>query len=211
MLRLIFPPKCTLCRTLLRKDETDLCHSCRTHAPTFKRAKRKIPNIAQWTAIWYYKDDVRKSIHRFKFGNARSYAEVYARLLAVKLQEAGWEPVDLVTWVPISTLRYLKRGYDQSELIANALGKELGVPTAPVLKRIRHAKPLSGIQGLAHRSARIRGAYKLLPEQDLADKRILLLDDVITTGATGTECGKLLASAKVKKVYFAAVAAASDD
>ena len=90
MLSLLFPPKCILCKKILSKHETDLCHSCRADAPEFKRAKRNIPFIAHWTALWYYKDDVRGSIKRFKFYNRRSYSAPYARLLALHLQ--SFEP-----------------------------------------------------------------------------------------------------------------------
>ena len=211
MLRLLFPPKCTLCRQLLSKDETDLCHSCRIHVPEFPRPKRNIPFIAQWTAVWYYKDDVRKSIHRFKFGNARGYADVYARLLAVKLQQTGADEFDILTWVPTSCLRRLKRGFDQSQLLARSLGNELGTPAVMTLKKIRHTPPQSGIREAARRRANVLGAYKAPDPAFLAGKRILLLDDVVTTGATASECARVLLTAGAKEVSFAAMAAAYHD
>ncbi|MBQ8359739.1 MAG: ComF family protein [Oscillospiraceae bacterium] len=161
--------------------------------------------------MWYYKDNVRKSIHRFKFGNARSYAGVYARFLALRLQNTFFEPFDILTWVPVSGLRKLKRGYDQTELIAKALSRELGMPATRVLKKIRHTPPQSGLRDAAQRRANVLGAYKSLPDQMLGNKRILLLDDVLTTGATASECARVLLTAGAKEVYFAAVAVASDD
>lgn len=211
MLRLIFPPKCTLCRGLLKKGETDLCHSCREKAPGFKRAKRNIPFIAHWTALWYYKDDVRKSIHRFKFYSARNYAKAYARMLAVKLQQELDREFDILTWVPVSTIRKLKRGYDQSQLLAQSLGKELGCKAVPVLKKIRHTPPQSGIRDAAQRRANVMGAYRVIDRDLVAGKRVLLIDDVVTTGATASECARMLLTAGTEKVYFAAVAAADHD
>lgn len=161
--------------------------------------------------MWYYEDDVRKSIQRFKFGNARSYANVYARLLALQLQDAFPYDFDILTWVPVSRLRKLKRGYDQTELIAKALAKELGMPATPVLKKIRHTPPQSGIRNAAQRRANVLGAYAVRPRQTLTGKRVLLLDDVLTTGATASECARVLVTAGVKEVYFAAVAVASHD
>ena len=143
--------------------------------------------------MWYYKDDVRKSIHRFKFGNTRGYADVYARLL------------------PVSGLRRLKRGYDQTELIAKALARDLGMPATAVLKKIRHTPPQSGIRDAAQRRANVLGAYIVRNRQDLTGKRIILLDDVLTTGATASECARVLVTAGAKEVCFAAVAVASDD
>ena len=211
MLSVLFPPKCALCRQLLTRQESDLCHSCREHAPEFRRAKSNIPFIAQWTAVWYYKDDVRKSIHRFKFGGARRYADVYARALAVKLQQKLSQDFDILTWVPVSSLRQLKRGYDQAELLACALGRELGMPALRTLKKIRHTPPQSGFREASKRRANVLGAYKPLCREPLTGKRILLVDDVVTTGATASECARVLLTVGAKEVIFAAVAAAVHD
>lgn len=209
---LLFPRKCHFCRTLLSKDETDLCHTCRRDAPELIRAKSAIPLIAQWTAVWYYKDKVRSSIHRFKFGNARHYADFYARELAMKLQSVPFaDSYDLLTWVPVSWLRRFLRGYDQAELLAMALGRELGMPPVRLLKKIRHTQPQSGIRNAAKRRANILNAYRAENIDQFTGKRILLVDDVVTTGATASECAKTLLIGGAKKVYFAAVAAASHD
>ena len=208
MFRIVFPPKCVLCRKLLSSQQTDLCHECRSKAPAFTRAKRNIPFIAHWTALWYYKDDVAKSIRRFKFSNRRSYADSYARLLTAKLPETYADNCDILTWVPVSFLRKLKRGYDQSELIAHSVGQELGLEPIRSLRKIRHTPPQSGLRSAAQRRANVLGAYKVLPGASVAGKRILLLDDVITTGATASECARTLLTAGAKEVYFAAVAAA---
>ena len=211
MLRLIFPPKCIFCRKLLKKDEWDLCHSCRNNAPEWKRAKRNIPFIAQWTALWYYKDDVRKSIHRFKFYGARNYTGAYARMLALKLQQSLDKEYDVLTWVPVSWFRKLKRGYDQTQLLTRALGNELGCKAAPILKKIRHTPPQSGFRDAAQRRANVMGAYRVIDRERIAGKRVLLVDDVITTGATASECARTLLTAGAEKVYFAAIAAADHD
>ena len=210
MFRLIFPPKCLLCRTLLTKEETDLCHQCREKAEVFTRAKRKIPFVAHWTALWYYKDNVRKSIHRFKFYGFQHYAAVYGRLLSMKLVSESMTDVDIISWVPISTLRKLQRGYDQSRLLARAVGKELGVTPLPVLRKIRHTKPQSSLAGESFRRANISGAYKVVDMERIAGKRILLLDDVVTTGATASECARMLMTYGAKEVYVAAIAAAEN-
>ena len=109
----LFPPKCVLCRQILEKDETDLCRHCRVHAPAAPMSHKKIPHLDRWTAVWYYEDKVRLSILRFKFYNARSYARAYGRFLAMQLLKDDMADFDLLTWVPVSKLRRLKRGYDQ--------------------------------------------------------------------------------------------------
>lgn len=211
MIRLLYPPKCVLCRQLLAGNETDFCHDCRKNTPTFTRAKRNIPFVAHWTALWYYKDDVRKSIHRFKFGRRyQLYARVYARPLALKLEESFGVEFDAITWVPVSALRRLRRGFDQSQLLTQALCRELDRKPTRLLKKIRHTPPQSGIREAAKRRANVLGAYRAIVPELIRGKRILLLDDVVTTGATVSECARTLLTAGAKEVYFAAIAAAEE-
>ena len=202
----LFPPKCVLCRNLLEKEQTDLCHHCRIHAPVAPSTYKKIPHLDRWTAVWYYEDTVRSSIIRFKFHNARSYALAYGRFLSMKLLEEEMTDFDILTWVPVSPLRRLKRGYDQVELLAQAVGRELDTEPMPLLRKIRNAPPQSGISGDAARRANVLGAYRVTDPDALRDKRILLLDDVITTGATTSECARVLLTAGAKSVNCAAVA-----
>lgn len=206
ILQWLFPPKCVLCGALLEKDETDLCHHCRVHSPVAPAVHKKIPHLDRWTAVWYYEDTVRSSILRFKFRNARSYANAYGRILAMKLVEAYLADFDILTWVPVSPLRRFRRGYDQVELLARAVGRELGAEPLRLLRKIRHTPPQSGITGDAARRANVLGAYKVVNPDVLKGKRILLLDDVITTGATASECARMLLSHGAKQVNCAAVA-----
>ena len=204
---LLFPGKCVLCRKVLAKDETDLCRSCRQNAPEFISAKNNIPFVAGWTAVWYYKDDVKSSIVRYKFYNAQSYASAYGRLLALRILQMNVD-FDILTWVPVSRRRRFKRGYDQVALIAQTVSKELGIPMTPTLKKVRHNKTQSNLRDPSQRKANVLGAYTALPGCDLIGKTVLLLDDVITTGATTSECAKTLLTAGAKEIYCAAVASA---
>ena len=206
LLHWLFPPKCVLCRALLKKEETDLCHYCRIHGSFAPMAHKKLPYLDRWTAVWYYEDTVRSSILRFKFRNARSYAQAYGRFLAMKLAEEDLAESDILTWVPISPLRRFRRGYDQCELLARAVGIELGVTPVPLLKKIRNNRPQSGIHDDAARRANVLGAYRVADPAAVSGKRILLLDDVITTGATAGECARMLRLAGAENVNCAAVA-----
>lgn len=206
--QLLFPPKCLLCRSVLEENELDLCHKCRIEAPECPISRKKLPFIDSWAAVWYYEEKVRSSILRFKFYGARSYAIGYGRLLAMKLLREHPEGFDVLTWVPISTLRKLRRGYDQVELLADAVGKELGLEPVCLLKKIRNNPPQSGITGQAQRRANVLGVYRITQPQLVEGKRILLLDDVITTGATLGECARVLLTAGAKEVHCGAVAAA---
>lgn len=211
LLKVLFPPKCVLCRKVLESDETGLCTYCQAEAPVFPPAKKKVPFVEGCCAIWYYQDDVRKSVLRYKFGNRRSYSNCYAQLLSQKLQEEYPEGFDILTWVPISPLRKLRRGFDQVEKLCFALARPLGMQPVRTLKKIRHNRPQSGITGAAHRRANVLGAYKVIRPEVLWGKRVLLLDDVITTGATAGECARMLLTAGAREVYVGAVAAAQHD
>lgn len=205
IIKLLFPNKCLLCGRLLDRTETHLCHSCEADVPEALSLKQRIPFLSGAFALWYYEDNVRRSLIRFKFHHRRSYALGYGAVLAPKLVEVH-QKYDLIVWVPVSRQRKLKRGYDQVELIADALCKELGVTPAACLKKIRHNPPQSGIPSAAQRRANVLGAYKVPHPEAVAGKRILLLDDIITTGATISECAKTLLAAGAKEVYGVAVA-----
>ena len=205
---LLFPPKCILCGKLLKNGETDLCLRCRMDTEVYPAGKRKLQFLDSFTAVWYYKGYVRRSLLRYKFYRARHFSDGYGRLLAMKLLQDYPEGFDSVTWVPISSLRKLTRGYDQVELLAKATAKELGMEPVPMLKKIRHNRPQSGIRGAEKRRANVLGAYRMIPGQNVEGKRILLLDDILTTGATMGECARVLLTAGAAEVYGAAVAAA---
>ena len=211
LLTLLFPPRCVLCRRFLTKAETDYCHDCRQSTPEMQKSNLRFSFLAGWTAVWYYKDNVRGSILRYKFGNRRHYAPAYGRSLAMKLQTAGWDSFDTLTFVPISPLRKLRRGYDQVELLAAAVEKETGMHTCRTLRKIRHTRPQSRLGDAARRRANVLGAYTAVGSENIRGKRILLLDDIITTGATASECARVLLTAGAKEVYCATLAVAHHD
>ena len=206
LLEVLYPSKCVLCRKILSSRETDLCVRCRTEVESCHCPNVKLPFISGWAAVWYYEDHVRGSLLRFKFRNARHYAESYGRMLAMKLQEEFPEGFDMVAWVPTGTLRRLRRGYDQVELLAAATAHEMELPIVRCLKKIRNNPPQSRIKGDAQRRANVLGVYRTRQEEQFTGKRVLLLDDIITTGATAGECARVLLTAGAKEVYCGAVA-----
>ena len=126
----------------------------------------------------------------------------------MKLLESHPDGFDILTWVPVSPLRKLTRGYDQVELLAKAVGAELGIVPVPLLRKIRHNRPQSGIVGEAKRRANVLGVYRAEHRALLKGKRIVLLDDIITTGTTAGECARVLLTAGAKEVHCGAVAVA---
>ena len=207
MLEWLFPRKCVLCRRLLQKEETDLCRACRVDQPEYPFGKKKVPHIAQLTAVWIYEGDVRRSIHRYKFGGARHYAEIYGRLLAMRIHR-DLPCADVLTWVPVSRRRKRERGYDQVELLAEAVSAELSIPCEALLEKFRDNRANSGLKTPAERRANVLGVYRAVGQESFRGKRVLLLDDIVTTGATASECARVLLTAGAEEVIFAAVASA---
>ena len=208
LMELLFPPKCVLCGQLLKSGETDLCRACRTEAPQYPNCKNKLQFLDSFAAVWYYEGNVRSSLLRYKFRNARHFSVSYGRILAMKLLSEYPEGFDLLTWVPVSRLRKLRRGYDQTELLARCVGRELGMTPVPTLKKIRNNRPQSRLKDAQARRANVLGAYRIAGNVSLQGKRVLLLDDILTTGATAGECARMLRMAGAKEVHCAAVAAA---
>ena len=205
----LFPEKCVLCGGILEKDELDLCRKCRVVAPECGISATKHPFLDSWTALWHYQGLVRRSILRYKFYGSRSYAGAYARLLGIKLMKEDRLQVDMITWVPISAKRMKKRGFDQCQLLAEALSKEVEIPAMPLLKKVLDNRPQSGITGYAHRKANVLGAYLATDPRLCMGKRVLLLDDILTTGATAGECARVLLTAGAEEVHLAVIAAAN--
>jgi len=209
LIALLFPPKCVLCKAVLEKEETDFCHCCRQNAPEARKSNVKLSFLAGWTAVWYYKDMVRGSILRYKFSGRRSYGKAYGRVVAMQVQKQKMDDFDVLTFVPIAPLRRFSRGYDQVELLAQGVGEALGVKPIRTLRKIRNTPPQSGIKDVARRRANVLGAYTAVEPENFHGKRVLMLDDVITTGATASECARVLLTAGAKEVLCASVAVAN--
>ena len=208
LLEMLFPPKCILCGKLLQENETDLCRICRVESPQCAKNNLKFPFLDSWAAVWYYKGNIRKSLHRYKFRNARHYAPAYGRFVAMKLMQEHPDGFDILTWVPVSRWRKFTRGYDQVELLAAAVGKELGMNPVRTLVKIRNNRPQSRIAGAAKRRANVLGVYRVENSEMLTGKRVLLLDDIVTTGATAGECARVLLTCGAKEVHLGCIAAA---
>ena len=128
----------------------------------------------------------------------------------MKLLKEEQHRFDMVTWVPLSIRRTMERGFDQVHKIGVTVSQELEIPLIHTLKKTVHNKPQSSIVGVAQRRANTLGVFTPYKPEQFKGKRILLLDDIVTTGATAEECAKTLMIAGAKEVYFAAVAATQD-
>lgn len=206
ILDLVFPRKCVLCGAVLGLQEMGICGQCLTGVPRHSGPDKRIPGIDAVAAVWYYEDSVRESLHRYKFYGKDTYAEPYGQLLAeaVSRRLSG---MDMVTWVPVSSKRKRERGYDQAELLAKSVARHLGVPARGTLEKIRHNEAQSGLRDAKSRRENVRGAYRISSGDAVSGKRILLVDDILTTGATAGECASELRKAGAACVMLGVVAA----
>ena len=106
----------------------------------------------------------------------------------------------MVTWTPLSRKRKRKRGFDQAELLARTAAGELGLPARKLLEKEKDNGPQSHLEDEAARRANVQGVYRLTGE-DLSGLRVLLVDDVVTTGSTMGECARLLLEGGAAEVW----------
>ena len=209
LLDLIYPPRCIFCGALLQGDETDLCRKCRASLPVAEEPIRRGEFYACCWSVYYYEEKVAQSVRRFKFHGMRQYAEAYGRLLAMRILR-GRVDFDLLTWVPSSEKRKRSRGYDQTFLIAQSVARELGVACHSLLVKTVDNASQSSLNDSAARRANVLGVFDCWDEGAVKGKRILLIDDVITSGATLTECARVLMTAGAASVECATLAATKE-
>lgn len=212
LLDLLYPPRCAFCHRLLQHDNRDVCRSClRTLPYTGDRAEReKIPQIDRCLSPLYYEKDVRASVLRYKFGHLTLYAGIYADFMLQCLGKAALD-FDCVCFVPVSRRRRRSRGFDQAELLAQELAARLNLPCVAALRKIRHNRAQSSTKSAAERRDNVKGAYRCVADERVKGRRILLVDDVVTTGSTLGECAAMLRAAGAASVCAVTLARARQD
>lgn len=207
LLDLLFPPKCPFCRTFLEKGEL-LCPDCQKGLPwlTATGGERNVEFTQSCVSALRYEGRVRKAIHRYKFSGVRAYSRAFGAIAAQTVQVHGLT-ADLVSWPSLSKKRLRRRGYDQAELLACEVGKTLGLPVLRTVDKL-HRPAQSGIEGEAERRANLLGAYTAVEPEHFKGKTVLLVDDVVTSGATLAECARTLRTAGAEAVVCATLAQA---
>lgn len=168
--------------------------------------KRKGDFFTLCVSPLYYEDDTRESLLRFKFGQCSQYATVYAPLMLECIEREFQSKYDILSWVPVSKKRLRERGYDQAELLAQAIGNLCEMKATATLVKQRNTLAQSSVGSAEKRRANISAAYRAISPKEIDGKRILLIDDIITTGATASECAKTLLLAGADSVMCATLA-----
>ena len=155
-------------------------------------------------SLGVYGGRLERAVRAYKFHGTRRLGGFFGRQLAASLEEAAW-PIDTLCAVPLHVTRYLHRGYNQSALVAQSAAASRTLPYQPLLRRVRTTQQQARL-GAAAREANVSGAFQAQP---LNGERVLLVDDVMTSGATLTECALTLLGAGAGQVYVATVARAA--
>ena len=211
ILSLIYPPKCVFCGTVI--DKSDICEECEKTLPYTKGDSiyQKFPFVDKCISPLYYKDYVRRAVLRFKFAGCSCYSRRLGRIMSECAENnLDCGSIDMVSCIPLSRKRMHDRGYNQAELLAKEISKKVGVEYLPTLKKIRHNTAQSTIKDSKQRAANVIGAYRVIDAEEVKGKYILLVDDVVTTGSTVSECARILKKSGAKAVYCVTLARRED-
>lgn len=207
LLDLLFPPKCPFCGKLLERGER-LCPTCQRELPwlTGTAGETEVELTAVCVSPLRYEDKVRSAIHGYKFSGRSARSGCFGLLIAQCLADRGLA-AELVSWPSLSKKRLRRRGYDQAQLLAREVGERLGLPVQRTLDKAERPAQ-SGLEGEAVRRANLLGAYTPCHPEGFQGRSILLIDDVVTTGATLSECAKTLRLAGAGEILCATLAKA---
>lgn len=223
----LFPRRCAICDKVLRREEKGCCSTCYPKLSFIKQPicyccgkpleqeeqeycvdcrKTKRSFLAN-RSVLLYNEMAELSLARFKFQNRREYAAFYGKELydRCKSQILDWQ-VDALVPVPIHPRKYKKRGYNQAELVAQELGRRLAIPVLNdiLVRRVETVaqKDLNPVQRLEN----LERAFQICENSVKLDK-VILVDDIYTTGATLEACSRTLLLHGVKQIYGVTVAA----
>ena len=174
-----FQGRCALCRSGLRGFDAAYCYGA-------------------------YEGALRELIHLYKYGRIKTLARPLADLLSAALPRD--ERFDMVAPAPLHWIRQWSRGFNQAELLAREIARRTGIPLERPLARVRHTLSQAGLSNTGRRQ-NVAGAFRCRRgARQLAGKRILLIDDVMTTGSTGAACALALKRAGAERVSLLTIA-----
>lgn len=204
---LLYPPRCRLCGALCGWEE-ETCHTCREQLPQAGDFFREPEVFGCRELLWCarYEGVFRRGMEQLKFEGVRESLPLFGGMLAAAVRQSGLLPgLTAVTYVPMPPERERHRGYNQSRLLAEQLAKELGLPLREgVLARDGRATAHAA-EGRAARIALAQESYRASSRRLPPGEHILLIDDIITTGATIEKCAGLLKAQGAGTVTAAAV------
>lgn len=169
------------------KDESDYCNRCQYEKFAFVKNRSPLT----------YEGETKKMIYALKFGRKKYIAQTLGALMADEFLKSGMQ-ADIIVFVPMTQKEEKKRGFNQSALLAYEVGGRLNIPVLPALVKIKDTSAQKELHG-KERAINLEGAFSCAFEQ-VKNRRLLLIDDIFTTGATANECAKVLLKAGAREV-----------
>lgn len=223
LFNLFFPRKCNHCGSNLDKTELEVCKKCLFKIPkTNFHADKENPvnktfwgrvNIESATSAFYFtkKSILQNLLHHIKYHNKKELAAELGKYLGNELAKvSNFQTCDVIVPVPLHPAKRKKRGYNQSEWIAKGISEKMGIPiNTSVLKRHVNSKSQTK-KNRAERWENVRSAFSVQTNEQFNYKHVLLVDDVITTGATIEACASQVINELNVKLSIASLAYVSD-
>ena len=200
-LRYIKEPKCKKCGKEIEKPEQEYCHDCQRFAHSFDKG----------SSVFVYDPVMRRSISMFKYHNRREYAKFYAEEMYEHCKHfiKSAKP-DVIIPVPVHRLKKRQRGFNQAELVAKELGKLIHVPVVTnYLIRSEKTTPQKELTRL-QRKANLKKAFAIA-RTGVSYERVLLIDDIYTTGATIDAVSEILKENQTKIIFFLTICVGRND
>ncbi len=226
LLGLVFPPTCIHCGTLLATHQTGVCSTCKSrirlipgpHCPTCGRTHLLPPHGCEACrgehfffdrayACSAYDGAMKKLLQAYKFHGQKTLCYFFADLLEqFATQHLALKSIDSIAAVPMNPRQQRDRGFNQASLLGSALGKKLHKPFLPsALVCHKNLIPQSSL-GKSERKRHVEGAFEVKKDISIGQKNILLIDDILTTGHTASECARALKKAGASHVIVLTVA-----
>ena len=185
-------PRCMQCGKPIRHAEAEYCRDCMHTHHYYEKG----------LSLWLHQAPVSTSVYQFKYHNQRRFGEIYAEELVRQYSSViqRWKP-DVIIPIPLHRKRRRKRGFNQAEILANQIGRKMNLPVdKKMLFRICRTKPQ---KTLSHRERKenLKHAFAIVPGSCKV-RRVLLIDDIYTTGNTIDAAAEILRKSGVEKVYF---------
>lgn len=202
---------CMVCRTELNGDTAYICGACADKLPKYVEAPKQKGCKATATiptkiiAPFLYANPVDSLIMRFKYNAEGDIAKLFAPYMVGQIIKGKSPAFDYLIPVPLSAERFKQRGYNQALLLANEISKLTGIPVADIMIRTKKTTPQKNMTS-EQRRENLAGAFCINDSSAVKGKRVLLIDDVYTTGATAGECIMVLRKAGAKSVKTLVIA-----
>ena len=201
-------PICVCCNQRIGEEEMEviengigICKICfEDFAPVPENSPFEgVENVDYFLSAFYYNNKMKKLIYRYKFAREEKIGELLFAMLSDYLKDVKIiDDFDCITPIPLYRKRFLSRGFNQAEILAKGIAKRLNIPYNNCVHRWRETKTQSLLKK-ADRGKNTNGAF-IADKTRVKDKKILLVDDVITTGATMNSCAEELRQKGAKKV-----------